>query len=95
MTFVPKIYLMMEALLKKELGTSTLKAFGTAGGGCISSGQSYITDSGKVFVKVNGKKGVRISLQYKVNEFRILLPYKVNSKNKLRISLPYKVNGKN
>ncbi|XP_062389204.1 ketosamine-3-kinase [Sardina pilchardus] len=45
----------MEAQLKKELGTSTLKATGYSGGGCISEGQSYDTDNGRVFVKINNK----------------------------------------
>ncbi|KAG7460256.1 hypothetical protein MATL_G00219390 [Megalops atlanticus] len=50
----------MEALLKKELGTSKLKATGHAGGGCISEGQSYDTDSGRVFVKINHKSQARL-----------------------------------
>lgn len=45
----------MEAKLKKELGTSILKPTGHSGGGCISEGQSYDTDSGRVFVKINHK----------------------------------------
>ncbi|XP_053707368.1 ketosamine-3-kinase [Synchiropus splendidus] len=43
----------MEAQLKRELGTSMLKSAGHSGGGCISQGQSYDTDSGRVFVKIN------------------------------------------
>ena len=49
----------MEEFLKKELGTSKLVACGSGGGGCISSGDSYDTDNGRVFVKINGKDGVR------------------------------------
>ncbi|XP_004621122.1 ketosamine-3-kinase [Sorex araneus] len=45
----------MEALLKQELGCSSVKATGHSGGGCISQGQSYDTDKGRVFVKVNPK----------------------------------------
>ncbi|KAM9780570.1 ketosamine-3-kinase [Neosynchiropus ocellatus] len=45
----------MEAQLKRELGTSMLKSAGHSGGGCISEGQSYDTDSGRVFVKINHK----------------------------------------
>ncbi|XP_039595855.1 ketosamine-3-kinase isoform X1 [Polypterus senegalus] len=45
----------MESLLKKELNTSTLKTAGHAGGGCISEGQTYETDHGRVFVKINHK----------------------------------------
>ncbi|CAJ1075191.1 Ketosamine-3-kinase [Xyrichtys novacula] len=45
----------MEAKLKKELGTTMLKSTGHTGGGCISEGQSYETDNGRVFVKINHK----------------------------------------
>ncbi|XP_022379138.1 ketosamine-3-kinase isoform X1 [Enhydra lutris kenyoni] len=45
----------MEALLKRELGCDFVKATGHSGGGCISQGQSYDTDKGRVFVKVNSK----------------------------------------
>ncbi|XP_072414428.1 ketosamine-3-kinase isoform X2 [Chiloscyllium punctatum] len=45
----------MENLLKRELNTVRLKQLGYAGGGCISQGQSYETDTGRVFVKVNHK----------------------------------------
>ena len=48
----------MEKLLKKELGTSKLVSFGHAGGGCISDGRSYDTDTGRIFVKVNTKSEV-------------------------------------
>ncbi|XP_059892110.1 ketosamine-3-kinase isoform X3 [Gadus macrocephalus] len=48
----------MEAMLKKELGTSMLKYTGYSGGGCISEGQSYDTDNGRVFVKINHKSQV-------------------------------------
>lgn len=48
----------MEKLLKIELKTSILKAFGSSGGGYISRGQSYETDSGQVFVKINHKPQV-------------------------------------
>lgn len=48
----------MEKILKTELKTSVLKAFGGSGGGYISQGQSYETDTGRVFVKVNHKPQV-------------------------------------
>lgn len=48
----------MEAKLKKELGTAMLKSAGHSGGGCISEGQSYDTDTGRVFVKINHKSQV-------------------------------------
>ncbi|XP_056143398.1 ketosamine-3-kinase isoform X2 [Lampris incognitus] len=50
----------MEAKLKKELGTSILKTAGHAGGGCISEGQSYDTDTGRVFVKINHKSQAKL-----------------------------------
>lgn len=50
----------MEAKLKKELGTTMLKSTGYSGGGCISQGQSYDTDNGRVFVKINHKSGAQV-----------------------------------
>ncbi|XP_034046921.1 ketosamine-3-kinase [Thalassophryne amazonica] len=50
----------MEAKLKKELGTSVLKLAGHSGGGCISDGQSYDTDTGRVFVKINHKSEAKL-----------------------------------
>ncbi|XP_005407241.1 PREDICTED: ketosamine-3-kinase [Chinchilla lanigera] len=49
----------MEELLRRELGCSSVKATGHSGGGCISQGQSYDTDQGRVFVKVNSKSEAR------------------------------------
>ncbi|KAM8845165.1 ketosamine-3-kinase [Spinachia spinachia] len=50
----------MEAKLKKELGCAMLKATGHSGGGCISEGQSYDTDTGRVFVKINHKSEAKL-----------------------------------
>lgn len=50
----------MEQLLQRELGCSRVKAVGLSGGGCISEGQSYSTDSGTVFAKINHKSQVLI-----------------------------------
>lgn len=49
----------MEQLLRTELHTRTLRAFGSSRGGCISEGYAYYTDSGPVFVKVNRRTQVR------------------------------------
>uniref|UniRef100_A0A8D0EAT6 protein-ribulosamine 3-kinase n=1 Tax=Salvator merianae TaxID=96440 RepID=A0A8D0EAT6_SALMN len=49
----------MEKLLKTELKTTVLKAFGSSGGGYISQGQSYETDHGRIFVKINNKPQAR------------------------------------
>ena len=48
-------------LLKSELGTQKLKDTGIGGGGCISSGSTYETDHGRVFIKVNTKSKVSLS----------------------------------
>lgn len=52
----------MEAKLKKELGTAMLKSTGHSSGGCISEGQSYDTDTGRVFVKINHKSEVTVNV---------------------------------
>lgn len=49
----------MEQLLRAELHTRTLRAFGNSRGGYISEGYAYYTDSGPVFVKVNRRMQVR------------------------------------
>lgn len=49
----------MEQLLRAELRTATLRAFGIPGAGCISEGRAYETDAGPVFVKVNRRTQVR------------------------------------
>ena len=48
----------MEKLLKAELNTIKLQPVGRGGGGCISNGQAYATDSGEIFVKMNQQDGV-------------------------------------
>ena len=49
----------MEELLRKELSTNNLVRLGRHGGGCISEGQSYETDFGRVFVKHHTDPKVR------------------------------------
>lgn len=46
-------------ILKRELGTSTLKNIGRGERGWISESIVFQTDSAKVFVKFNGKPKVR------------------------------------
>ena len=48
----------MEATVKEALNCSEMTRFGQGGGGCISSGQGFHTDIGKIFVKSNAKDGV-------------------------------------
>ncbi|NWH95808.1 KT3K kinase, partial [Aegithalos caudatus] len=43
----------MEDILKLALGTELLRPTEHMGGGCISQGQSYDTDHGRVYVKIN------------------------------------------
>jgi len=45
----------MEEIIKRELNTSVFHSKGKGGGGCISQGSAYETDSGTVFVKYNDK----------------------------------------
>ncbi|XP_006886179.1 PREDICTED: fructosamine-3-kinase [Elephantulus edwardii] len=49
----------MEQLLRAELRTRTLRAFGSPGAGGISEGRAYDTDAGPVFVKVNRRSQAR------------------------------------
>ncbi|XP_050775373.1 fructosamine-3-kinase isoform X2 [Gopherus flavomarginatus] len=76
----------MEKLLKIELKTSILKAFGSAGGGYISQGQSYETDSGRVFVKINHKPQAR-----KMFEGEMASLEAIQKTSTLRVPQPIKV----
>uniref|UniRef100_K7FQH1 protein-ribulosamine 3-kinase n=1 Tax=Pelodiscus sinensis TaxID=13735 RepID=K7FQH1_PELSI len=76
----------MEKLLKTELKTSILKAFGSSGGGYISQGQSYETDSGRVFVKINHKPQAR-----KMFEGEMASLEAIQKTNTLRVPQPIKV----
>uniref|UniRef100_H0Z8T5 protein-ribulosamine 3-kinase n=1 Tax=Taeniopygia guttata TaxID=59729 RepID=H0Z8T5_TAEGU len=49
----------MEDALQEALGTKVLQPTGHMGGGCISHGQSYDTDHGRVFVKCNSQLEAR------------------------------------
>ena len=49
----------LEEILREELGTTKCKSLGFASGGCINEGQSFDTDQGKIFVKLNEKSEVR------------------------------------
>lgn len=70
--------LKLEEILKKELQTTQCHGLGHARG-CISEGQSFHTDNGKVFVKVNDKSGVfmktvtLLSLSLGESPFRLIL----------------------
>ena len=47
----------MEKFLKERLGYEDVRRSGKGGGGCISEGELYHTDQGKIFVKENSKPG--------------------------------------
>ncbi|XP_076866240.1 ketosamine-3-kinase isoform X1 [Brachyhypopomus gauderio] len=76
----------MEALLKRELGTTTLKATGHAGGGCISEGLSYDTDDGRVFAKINHKSQARQMFDGEKASLEAIL-----STNTIKVPKPLKV----
>ncbi|XP_060090685.1 ketosamine-3-kinase-like [Heteronotia binoei] len=49
----------MEDILRRELGTSVLRTTGHSGSGCISHGESFHTDHGRVYVKINSRAEAR------------------------------------
>lgn len=76
----------MEALLKRELGTVLLKSAGHSAGGCISEGQSYDTDTGRVFVKINHKEEARRMFDGEMASLEAIL-----STNTVKVPRPVKV----
>lgn len=76
----------MEEVIKRELGYSTVKALGSSGGGCISEGQSYSTDSGTVFAKINNKSQARFMFEGEKASLEAIL-----STNTIRVPKPVKV----
>ncbi|XP_066470805.1 fructosamine-3-kinase [Tiliqua scincoides] len=76
----------MEKLLKAELKTTLLKAFGSSGGGCISQGQSYETDHGRVFVKINSKPQARTMFEGEMASLEA-----IQQTHTLRVPQPIKV----
>ncbi|XP_061567662.1 ketosamine-3-kinase [Cololabis saira] len=76
----------MEAKIKKELGTSMLKATGHSGGGCISEGQSYDTDTGRVFVKINHKTEAKLMFDGEMASLEAILKTET-----VRVPKPVKV----
>uniref|UniRef100_A0A3Q3MTH8 protein-ribulosamine 3-kinase n=1 Tax=Mastacembelus armatus TaxID=205130 RepID=A0A3Q3MTH8_9TELE len=76
----------MEAKLKKELGTSMLKSTGHSGGGYICEGQSYDTDTGKVFVKINHKNEAKLMFDGEMASLEAILMTEV-----VKVPKPVKV----
>ena len=52
------IQMEIEGLLRQELDTRTLEAFGGEGGGNVCKGQAYRVDGGNIYVKINTGPGV-------------------------------------
>uniref|UniRef100_A0A8C6ENN1 protein-ribulosamine 3-kinase n=1 Tax=Marmota marmota marmota TaxID=9994 RepID=A0A8C6ENN1_MARMA len=63
----------MEELLQRELGCRSVQASGHSGGGCISQGQSYDTDIGRVFVKVNPKSEAKRMFEGEMSSLTAIL----------------------
>ncbi|KAF7461908.1 ketosamine-3-kinase [Marmota monax] len=63
----------MEELLQRELGCRSVQAAGHSGGGCISQGQSYDTDIGRVFVKVNPKSEAKRMFEGEMSSLTAIL----------------------
>nr|BAG57973.1 unnamed protein product [Homo sapiens] len=76
----------MEQLLRAELRTATLRAFGGPGAGCISEGRAYDTDAGPVFVKVNRRTQARQMFEGEVASLEAL-----RSTGLVRVPRPMKV----
>ncbi|XP_042247967.1 ketosamine-3-kinase [Thunnus maccoyii] len=76
----------MEAMLKRELGTGMLKPAGRAAGGCISEGQSYDTDTGRVFVKINHKSQAKLMFDGEMASLEAILKTET-----VRVPKPVKV----
>uniref|UniRef100_A0A8C2V1E5 protein-ribulosamine 3-kinase n=1 Tax=Chinchilla lanigera TaxID=34839 RepID=A0A8C2V1E5_CHILA len=76
----------MEQLLRTELRTATLRAFGSPGTGYISEGRAYDTDAGPVFVKVNRRTQARLMFEGEMASLEAL-----RSTGLLRVPRPIKV----
>ncbi|XP_035827740.1 ketosamine-3-kinase, partial [Aplysia californica] len=76
----------IEELIKQELGTSVFRSTGQGGGGCISNGTAYETDSGIVFAKFNDKSE---ALRMFEGEFESLAALK--STDTVKVPSPIKV----
>lgn len=76
----------MDSILKKELNTSTLKASGRGGGGCISQGTAYDTDTGRIFVKFNHNREARRMFDGEMASLEVIL-----QTNTVKVPKPIKV----
>lgn len=76
----------IEKIIKQELETSVFQSLGISGGGCISQGTAFKTDSGNIFVKYNNKSE---ALRMFEGEFESLSALK--SAGVVRVPKPIKV----
>ncbi|NWH72813.1 KT3K kinase, partial [Piaya cayana] len=76
----------MEQLLRRALDTRTLRPVGRSGGGCISAGQSYDTDRGRVYVKSNAGAEARRMFEGEVASLEAILKTQV-----IKVPKPLKI----
>ena len=76
----------MENYLKEALGYTFVKRSGQTGGGCISQGEMYHTDEGKIFVKENPREDAETMFK---GEFASL--EEINNTGTVRVPRPIKV----
>ncbi|XP_050689717.1 ketosamine-3-kinase-like [Eriocheir sinensis] len=71
----------MLSAIKEALGTTVLEGTGRGGGGCISEGEVYHTDTGKVFIKRNSKEKAREMFDGEYASLKTTLPYRLHLHN--------------
>ena len=76
----------METFLKDQLGYTFVKRSGRGGGGCISQGELFHTDQGKIYVKENHRPGALTMFQ---GEFASLV--KIQETETVKVPRPVKV----
>ncbi|XP_071542998.1 ketosamine-3-kinase-like isoform X2 [Panulirus ornatus] len=76
----------MYSAIKEALGTSRLESTGQGGGGCISEGEIYKTDTGKVFIKRNSKNKAREMFEGEYESLKAILATGV-----IKVPKPYVV----
>ena len=78
----------MEAYLRSELGYTTVRGSGRGGSGCISKGEMFTTERGKIFVKQNSEAGAERMFRGEMESLATLV-----STGTVRVPQPVKVLG--
>ncbi|CAK9301746.1 unnamed protein product [Gordionus sp. m RMFG-2023] len=76
----------LKNLVTSELNVKKFECLNKGGGGCINTGESYITDIGKIFIKSNDKEKSDIMFQ---GEFKSLLA--IMETNTVKVPKPIKI----